>query len=712
MPLQRLELGVLDDDVLALRRLPALDDLVGPDLAVVLRAPALLLDRCQAFAVQEPERDVRLAGCGLRRRSESDGDADEPEGERSVPGRAHDSSIDRGPTSFCPGFAVPARERRNRDPRSSRLPLVSTDRTIARLWRDAVAQERAGAAYLVQHGDHWHEVSWAEAAERVENLANGLLARGVRKGEAFATLARTTLDWALFDFALAQVGAVGAPVYASNSPKDVAYVLDHSESVGVLCEDAAQVAKVEEVRSSLPRLRHVLTFDDLPSLEAEGAAFKVEHPAALDDAVAAIGEDDLFTFIYTSGTTGPPKGCMISHRNYYAMASVIDHLPAYVRRGDLMLLYLPLAHNFGRLMHLTGPYVGYTIAFLPDPLQTAEALTTVRPTVLPSVPRVYEKIHTAIVGALDETTGAKRHLADWSLAVGREVSGRQAAGLPTGGLLGLKHRVADRLVFSKIRDRLGGRLRTPISGGAPLVQEIAEFFDAIGIRIFEGYGLTECTTAATTNTPERWRFGTVGPALPGFELRLAEDGELLIRSDTVFGGYYKDPDATADGARRGRLAAVGGHRRDRRRRIRHDHRPQEGHHRHGRWQEHRPAEHRERPEGLEVHLSGARRRRPASVPGGPHHARPGRDRQVGGVPRDRVADARRWLETSRWCALVQGIVDEANRDRSRFEQIKRFAILPRDFTMEHDEMTPTLKLKRRVVMQHFSDAVEQLYAAP
>ena len=185
-----------------------------------------------------------------------------------------------------------------------------------------------GAAYLVQHGDHWHDVTWAEAAERVENLANGLLARGVRKGEAFATLARTTLEWALFDFALAQVGAVGAPIYANSSPKDVAYVLDHSESIGVLCEDAAQVAKVEEERGSLPRLRHVLTFDDLPGLEAEGAIFKAEHPSALDDAVAAINEDDLFTFIYTSGTTGPPKGCMISHRNYYAMASVIDHLPA------------------------------------------------------------------------------------------------------------------------------------------------------------------------------------------------------------------------------------------------------------------------------------------------------------------------------------------------------------------------------------------------
>ena len=193
----------------------------------------------------------------------------------------------------------------------------------------------------------------------------------------------------------------------------------------------------------------MLTFDDLPGLEAEGAIFKAEHPSALDDAVAAIAEDDLFTFIYTSGTTGPPKGCMISHRNYYAMASVIDHLPGYVRGDDLMLLYLPLAHNFGRLMHLTGPYVGYTIAFLPDPLQTAAALGTVRPTVLPSVPRVYEKIHTAVVGAIDETTGVKRRLADWALVVGREVGKREEAGLPVGGMLRLKHRVADKLVFAQ-----------------------------------------------------------------------------------------------------------------------------------------------------------------------------------------------------------------------------------------------------------------------
>ena len=178
------------------------------------------------------------------------------------------------------------------------------NRTIARLWRDAVAREWSGAAYLVQDGDRWNAVTWPEAAERVENLANGLLARGIRKGEAFATLARTTLEWSLFDFALAQVGAVGAPVYANSSPKDVAYILDHSESVGILCEDAAQRAKVEAERGSLPGLRHILTFDDLSELEADGARFKAEHPAALDEAVAAIREDDLFTFIYTSGRPG------------------------------------------------------------------------------------------------------------------------------------------------------------------------------------------------------------------------------------------------------------------------------------------------------------------------------------------------------------------------------------------------------------------------
>ncbi len=399
---------------------------------------------------------------------------------------------------------------------------------------------------------------------------------------------------------------------------------------------------------------------------------------------------------------------MIRHRNYYSMVSVVDHLPDYFHGNDLMLLYLPLAHNFGRLMHLAAPYVGYTTAFLPDPLQTAEALTTLGPTVLPSVPRVYEKIHTAIVSAIDETTGAKRRLADWSLGVGREVSAREAAGLPVAGALALKHRVADRLVFAKIRARLGGRLRTPISGGAPLSQEIEEFFDAIGIRILEAYGLTECTTGATTNTPQNWRFGTVGQAFPGTELRIAEDGELLIRSDTVFAGYYRDPEATAevldadgwlysgdiaeiddDGfvtitdRKKDILVTAGG------KNI--------------------------APQNIENDLKASKYVSQAIVVGDrrPYPAAlltldPAEIEKwaaaegVPGGPEELAAD-------ERVRELVQGIVDDVNRDRSRFEQIKRFAILPRDFTMERDEMTPTLKLKRRTIMTHFADDVELLY---
>ncbi len=586
---------------------------------------------------------------------------------------------------------------------------MAADRTIARLWRDAVARDRPGAAYLVQHGDHWHEVSWAEAAERVENLANGLLARGVQKGDAFATLAGTTLEWALFDFALAQVGAVGAPVYANSSPGDVAYVLDHSESIGVLCEDEAQQAKVAEVRGTLPRLRHVLTFEDLPALEAEGAAFKTAHPSALDVAVAAIDEEDLFTFIYTSGTTGPPKGCMIRHRNYYAMVSVIDHLPGYVHENDLTLLYLPLAHNFGRALHLAGPYVGYTTAFLPDPMQTAAALMTLRPTVLPSVPRVFEKIHAAIISAIDDTTGVKRRLADWSLSVGREVSKREGAGQALGGLLSAKLRVADALLLKKIRSRLGGRLRTPVSGGAPLAQEIAEFFDAIGIRIYEAYGLTECTTGATTNTPEHWRFGTVGQAFPGFELRIADDGELLIRSDTVFAGYYKDPEATAevldaDGwLHSGDIAEIDADGfvkiTDRKKDIIVT-----------------AGGKNIAPQNIENDLKGSKYISQALVVGD-------RKPYVAALLTLDPAEIGKWARAAgvtgaipdlavneKVIALVRTIVDDVNGGRSRFEQIKRFAILPRDFTIDDGEITPTLKLKRRVAIAHFADAVEGLYS--
>ena len=413
-------------------------------------------------------------------------------------------------------------------------------RTIGRLWRDAIAADHPNPAYLVEAGESWQEVSWAEAARRVDELANGLLALGVRKGDAFGILASTRLEWVLFDFALALVGGISAPIYANSSPRDCAYLLEHSEAVGVLVEDDEQLAKVDEVRGQIPGVRHLLTFSDLDPLADRGRDFAAAEPRALAEAEAAVTPEDLFTYIYTSGTTGPPKGCMIRHRNYYAMASIIDRLEGLVTKGDVMLLYLPLAHNFGRLMHLAGPYAGYAVAFCPDPYRVAEALRTVRPTVFPSVPRIYEKIDTAVTAAFDETTGARRGLLDWALRAGRRTSALREAGQPLPRVLAAQHRLADRLVYRKVKKRLGGRLRIGISGGAPLAVEITRRFHTLDILVLEGYGLTECTTAACVNRPNRYRFGTVGPALPGVELDIAEDGEILIRSETLFVGYLKD----------------------------------------------------------------------------------------------------------------------------------------------------------------------------
>jgi long-chain acyl-CoA synthetase len=585
-------------------------------------------------------------------------------------------------------------------------------RTIAQLWRDAVAAGHQGPAYLVESEDGWSEVSWADADERVRAYANGFLARGVGRGDSVALLARNSLDWGLVDFALAQIGAVGVPIYASSSPRDVGYLLVHSEAVAVVCEDAAQLAKVEEVADDARSLQHVLTYHDLEGLAAHGRDFAAANPTALDDASAAIGEDDLFTIIYTSGTTGPPKGCMLSNLNYYEMASVVDRMDeTYYHPDDVMLLYLPLAHNYGRLMLLLGAKVGFTIAFLADPLRVGEALPHVRPTILPSVPRVYEKVYSRVQATFDEATGAKRRLIDWALAVGRDVSRREAAGESVPAGLRAKRRIADRLVFSKVQAALGGRLRMAGSGGAPLAKDIAEFFDAVGVRITEGYGLTECTTACSANTPDSYRFGSVGRPLPGCEIRIAHDGEVEVRGDTVFRGYFKDPEATAavlapDGwLKTGDIGELDDdgflHITDRKKDILVT-----------------AGGKNVAPQNIENDLKTSKFVSQALVVG---DARPYVAALITLDPVEIAGwaaehgldgDAATLAQDERVRELVQNAVDDANRERSRFEQVKRFAILPRDFTMEDGEITPTLKLRRRAVQEHFADAIEALYAAP
>jgi long-chain acyl-CoA synthetase len=560
------------------------------------------------------------------------------------------------------------------------------ERTIGALWRRAVAEERSEPAYLAEGADGWREVSWEEAGRRVEEIAFGLLALGIKKGDVFGIMAPTRLEWTLVDFALARVGAVTAPIYATSSASDCAYMLGLVEATGVFVDEGC--------RPLVPALPHVISLDALDELEKRGRAFREQHPEALEQAESAIGEEDLFTFIYTSGTTGKPKACMILHRNYYAMAATVDLLEEFTLEDDLMLLYLPLAHNFGRLLHLLGAHEGYTIAFLADPYATAEALPKIRPTVLPSVPRLYEKVHTRIQSQFDSAVGLRRRLIDWALKVGRDAGPYKLRDEPLPGGLARRHRIADRLVYSKVKDKLGGRLRIAISGGAPLAPEIAEFFLALDILILEGYGLSECTTACSVNLPGRVKFGTVGQPLPGFEVKTAEDGEILIRSETVFAGYYRDEEATrevldAEGwlhsgdigeidedgflritdRKKDIIVTAGGK--------------------------------NVAPQSLENALKSAKLVSQALVIG---DRRPFitalvalDEEEAAGIPADELQTA------------VQEIVEGVNRNRSRYEQIKRFAILPRDFSAEEGEVTPTMKLKRRIAEQNFASEIERLY---
>ena len=445
------------------------------------------------------------------------------------------------------------------------------------------------------------------------------------------------------------IGAVVVGLYPTSSAKECEYILGHCEAVLAFTEDDEQTRKLVSIRGALPTLREIIPFDWLEKLESDGRLAKHLRPDPVE-------EDDLATLIYTSGTTGPPKGCMLTHRNLVTAA--IRVVEGMNQPGDVVLLFLPLAHSYGRLAHQAATHRGATVALVADVARVPEALAAVRPTVLPAVPRVYEKVHANTLGEIERAGGLRRRIGLWALGVGARASRARREGASVGGVLALQQRLADRLVFAKVRERLGGRLRVGVSGAAPLSTDVMEFFHALGVPVIEGYGLTETASSATVNEPGDFRIGTVGRPVEGAEVRLAEDGEILIRSDSVFAGYYKEPEATAaaltdDGWLRtgdvGEIDARG---------LPADHRPEEGPDHHGRRQEHRAAEPRERPQDVALRLAGARRRRPAAVRDGARDARRGRAR----LERPRPAGARAGARGRRQPRSDARRADQALRD--------------------------------------------------
>jgi long-chain acyl-CoA synthetase len=533
-----------------------------------------------------------------------------------------------------------------------------------------------------------------------------------------AILATTRLEWCLSDIGATLGGFVTVPIYPSNLPDQVEYILAHSRARVVFAEDDSQYNKIAGVRSRLPHLSNVVMMtgvaegkegaSTLAALRERGKAHGSSNPGLLEARTEEILPTDDLTIIYTSGTTGPPKGVVTRHSNYaFNVSSALEAVN--VPRGSMFLQFLPLAHSLGRLEHFLA-FDAMAVSSFARSLQTvAEDLAAARPEIMVSVPRLYEKFYARVLAKVEEDGGLKKAIFDWALGVGREASKcRQQGGEPRG-LLALKNGIADRLVFRKIRARMGGRLRFFISGGAPLSREIAEFLHAIGVLILEGYGLTETSTVTTVNRLERYKFGTVGKALPGAEIRIAADGEILVRGLHIFREYFNDPAATREAIdpdgwfHTGDIGAL----------------DDEGFLR---------ITDRKKdiivtsggkniaPQNLENLLKNDRYISQAFVFGdrkkyltalltlAPEEIVAWAAKQ--GIP-DRGVEA--LSKNPEVLKLMRERVDEVNRGLASFEQVKKFAVLDTDFSQETGELTPTLKVRRKVVVEKYGRILDDLY---
>jgi long-chain acyl-CoA synthetase len=555
----------------------------------------------------------------------------------------------------------------------------------------------------------WVDLSHRELGERAERIARGLIALGIECGDRVAILANTRPEWTIADAGVMCAGAATAPIYHTNSPEECQYVLSHSGSRLVFCEDPEQLTKVAQIRARCPELMHaVLLTGEGPgalTLEELCTAGSDVDPTAVDERVAEVGPGDLATLVYTSGTTGPPKACMLSHASWMATAGLYEQVLDLEQPPVVTFMFLPLAHSLARIVQMLTIDVGGTLAFWQrDPQRLLEDIRETDPTHLTCVPRVFEKIFAAASAGVAEQPAPKRAIFRWALATGREVRSRDERDV--GRLLRLRWKLADRLVLAKVRALFGDRLRLAMSGAAPIAADVLEFFDAAGVTILEGWGLSETTAAGTFNTVRERRIGTVGKPLPEVELRIADDGEILMRGPHVFDGYLHDAGAT-DAAftegwfRTGDIGAI-----------------EDGYLRiTGRKKDIiiTSSGKNVTPSNIETALKESRWIAEAVVYGDnrpylvallildPEEA-PALAAKLGVEP-DRAAMAAD--EAVR--AAIGEVVKEANARFARIEQVKRFAILPHDLTQAGGELTPTLKVKRRVVHEHYADVFDGLY---
>ncbi|MEV0371942.1 AMP-binding protein [Streptomyces sp. NPDC050636] len=580
--------------------------------------------------------------------------------------------------------------------------------------------------------DDWKAVSWAEAAERVFAAAAGLIALGVQPEERVALAANTRVDWILADLGVLCSGAATTTVYPSTNVEETAYILADSGSRVLIAEDAGQLAKAREKRAELPDLAHVVVIEEadaqpaegdpegwvlsLAELERRGAAHLEKNPGCVKERVAALRADQLATLIYTSGTTGRPKGVRLPHDCWSYMARAIQ-ATGLVTDDDVQYLWLPLAHVFGKVLTAGQISVGHVIAVDGRVDKIIENLPVVQPTYMAAVPRIFEKVYNGVVAKARAGGGAKYKIFQWAAGVAREYAKvsqdnfRRTGNASVPFALGAKHKVADALVYAKLREAFGGRLRAAVSGSAALAPEIGYFFSGAGIHILEGYGLTESSAASFVNPGEAYRTGTVGKPLPGTEVRIAEDGEILLRGPGIMQGYHGLPDKTAEVLEPDgwfHTGDIGELSPDGYLRI------------------------TDRKKDL-IKTSGGKYIAPAEVEGQFKAVCPfvsnvlvhGANRNfctalialdeptILGWAKERGVAGTTYAEvvaTDQVRELIDGYVERVNEGLQRWQQIRKFRLLPRDLDIEHGEVTPSLKVKRPVVERAFKDLLDEMYA--
>jgi long-chain acyl-CoA synthetase len=588
---------------------------------------------------------------------------------------------------------------------------------VAALFHARVKQTPNLEAFRYPSGGGWASLTWQQTHDRVKDVSGGLLSLGLQMEQRCAILSSTCMDWIVADLGILCAGGATTTVYPSNTAGECAYILSDSGTRFVFAETDAQVAKLLSVREQIPQVEKVIVFQGKPSedewvmtlaqLSERGKSYFSDR--SFEDATKDVPKTNLATLIYTSGTTGNPKGVELLHDCWLYESEAIDSLDL-MRHDDLQLLWLPLAHSFGKVLQMAQIRIGFSTAVDGNPDNLVKNLSEIRPTMVAAVPRIFEKIHGKVVGGAKEKGGLALKIFNWSVEVGKQVSRLHFQGKSPDPILSIKHKVATKLVFSKLHKLFGGRLRFFVSGSAPLAGSLNEFFHAAGIVIYEGYGLTESSAATFVNFPGHNRIGTVGPALPGTEVKLApEDNEILVKGRGIMRAYHNLPELTAETLTPDGWLLTGdiGTLEDGFLRI------------------------TDRKKDL-IKTSGGKYVAPQALEAALKMRSPlisqvlvhGNNRNFCSclIALDPVnlkawSEARglgqlnyqQLVEHAQVKELIDGCVQDLNKTLASFETLKKFALLPADLTLEEGDLTPSLKLKRKAVEAKYKDLLDSFY---